>query len=403
MFVIYGRPGLRRKDLVCSTALRQVWSVNLHLAKIFKAQKSTSATRPCSSTTRRSCGWDQHWHLKLRSRRNLCSQQAMQKSTMHGTRLSRRDLRLQCCTTSLRGELGQAQKLPLHAGSEASRQVELRQQPEAARNGQPAVRNSFRSTFVSGPWQHQLYCAKWSLEDVASSVKKPFLELFAGCTICKSVTAEAWDIEYCSSCNLLCPDTLQSLIKRIKLHCFSLVQLGVPCTTWSRARKEDGKGHGPLRSDANLWDLPGRSHRDKQKIAEGNNLLYASLAIIEACMASNTPWMMDNPASSRMWLTQQIAQLLSRGAKLQLVHYCMYGQPWRKAMHFLTRRCSSSNNVLGASHAVLAQASRMCPLLGRLRPATGARVWLPTLPPFASTLPLPSRTASRPSDVGTQG
>ena len=118
------------------------------------------------------------------------------------------------------------------------------------------------------------------------------------------------------------------------------MHLGLPCTSWSRARKHNDGGPPPLRDDhSGLWGLQNLSQKDGDKVALGNQLLFASLQIIEACFASDTPWSLENPLTSRVWLTDMLQNLLRQGAVLQHTTFCMCGTPWRKATSFMTWHC----------------------------------------------------------------
>ena len=53
--------------------------------------------------------------------------------------------------------------------------------------------------------------------------------------------------------------------------------LGMPCTSFSVARKNDGVGPGPLRDDDNLFGFKSLTGKNLQKVQDGNNLLRLSL------------------------------------------------------------------------------------------------------------------------------
>ena len=215
----------------------------------------------------------------------------------------------------LRSKLGQVQELQNHLGCEVERPLGLRSQPaevRAARNGCSALRRapagdkSLGSSCSSAPPLAGL----WKMWPPAPSRLKPVLELFAGCgrlsQACVQVgfPAEAWDVECNPDCNLSCPKVVQGLIRRIKARQFSFVHLGTPCTSWSRARRLDGRGPGPLRDDgAHLWGLSGLSAADARKVVVGNRLLEVSMHLVQACIDAEVPWSLENPASSRLWLT----------------------------------------------------------------------------------------------------
>ena len=61
------------------------------------------------------------------------------------------------------------------------------------------------------------------------------------------------------------------------------VWMGTPCTSWSRARRHDGKGPPPLRSDEHLWGLAGLNLKDQARVKSGNNHLLFSLRVFRLC------------------------------------------------------------------------------------------------------------------------
>ena len=123
-------------------------------------------------------------------------------------------------------------------------------------------------------------------------IQKPFLELFAGCGTCVAlgIPAEAWDIEYGRSCNVLNPVVARRLLARIRDREFSAVHLGMPCAKWSMARRHDRRGPEPLRSDTCLNGLPNLNPADNKKVCEGNQLLAFSITVIDLCNQLGIPW-----------------------------------------------------------------------------------------------------------------
>ena len=97
----------------------------------------------------------------------------------------------------------------------------------------------------------------------------------------------------------------------------------MPCESWSRARKHDGLGLPPLRDDfGSLYGLKILSSRDAEKIERGNRLLKTTFQLASACIKYGVPWTIENPFSSRAWLTSEMQRLVHLGASFQNVHYC---------------------------------------------------------------------------------
>ena len=201
----------------------------------------------------------------------------------------------------------------------------------ATRSGGPAVRAVDASD--QGEAIRSSKCppfdAPWKMRPLTSAPLKKCLELFSGCIVlskglCRyGFAAEAWDVEYNYFSDLSKPEVLASILDRIRAHEFSYVHLGTPCSTWSRARRNDGRGPHPLRADhANLFCFSQLSAKDQDKVRMGNLLLNISIEVFVACIEANVAVSMENPASSRIWLTPVTQRLLP------------FGTPWRKATSF---------------------------------------------------------------------
>ena len=148
------------------------------------------------------------------------------------------------------------------------------------------------------------------------------LELFSGCARLSKACAEqgfivfSYDIEYGSECDLLQSRVVRKIKKFLKKHCkcIALVWFGTPCTSWSRARRNDG-GPKPLRDDAeNLMGFSNLEKPDADKIQQGNLFLDVTTDIIHYCTQLNIAWALENPFSSRIWLTRPLTQLKDDGA-----------------------------------------------------------------------------------------
>lgn len=124
---------------------------------------------------------------------------------------------------------------------------------------------------------------------------------------------------------------------RTRQHIFSLIStgkvafvwIGMPCTTFSRARQHDGLGPPPLRSDSQPLGLDNLRPRDRKKLHEGNALFFFTVNLIKLCLLHNVPWALENPATSRCWITPQLTKLAE---SCDIVHFdfCQYQEPWRK-------------------------------------------------------------------------
>ena len=252
-----------------------------------------------------------------------------------------------CGAVPFRSKLGQVQGVPNPSRSQAAWPLGVRQQPQEVRtacDGGTAVREaepSFEKA-CAGSAGHTASHGPRAMWPEQVKIQKPFLELFAGCgrlsaaCVALGIPAEAWDIEYGRSCNVLNPVVARRLLARIRNREFSAVHLGMPCSTWSMARRHDGRGPEPLRSDTCLHGLPNLTPADNKKVYEGNQLLAFSITVIELCNQLGIPWTLENPFSSRVWLHPDMQWLVGKGAKPVHACFCMYGTRWRKATTFLS-------------------------------------------------------------------
>lgn len=74
--------------------------------------------------------------------------------------------------------------------------------------------------------------------------------------------------------NMRKPAYQKEILSLIANHEVAYVWLGTPCNSWSRARRHDGRGPGPLRDDHEfLMGFPNMSEKDMEKIRAGNILM----------------------------------------------------------------------------------------------------------------------------------
>lgn len=123
----------------------------------------------------------------------------------------------------------------------------------------------------------------------------------------------------------------------------------------------------PLRDDdVFLWGKVNLSKIDSQKVNLGNQLLLHTVAMIHHFHAAQIPWVLENPWTSRCWLTAQLRELIAYpNVTLSRADFCQFNVPWRKATGLMfghldlspmcktcagsSQRCSSS----GKRHIVL--------------------------------------------------
>lgn len=165
-----------------------------------------------------------------------------------------------------------------------------------------------------------------------------FLEIFSGCgRLHRAVAARGFDsFGIDNSCDpaddVLDPKVEKRIIDLLMSGVILMVWLGMPCTTFSIARRNDGFGPGPLRNEAHPMGLPWIKGRDRAKLLTGNELFFFSMRIICVCLCLRIPVILENPKTSRCWLTPILRQLL----EWNLLHitdldFCQYGERWKKS------------------------------------------------------------------------
>ena len=117
------------------------------------------------------------------------------------------------------------------------------------------------------------------------------------------------------------------------------VWLGTPCSSWSRARRHDGKGPGPLRDDHEfLLGLPGLSDKDKLKVKVCNSLMKFSAKVFRMCVDLGIPVALENPHTSRLWLAPPIRHLLyisHKSTECGYTDFCQDFKPFRQRTRLL--------------------------------------------------------------------
>jgi hypothetical protein len=169
------------------------------------------------------------------------------------------------------------------------------------------------------------------------------IELFSGCAgFSKAlsevgVSCQVWDIIDSPHCDILVTRNRKRLEAELRAGSILLLFAGLPCQSWSIARKHDGVGPPPLRDDHRfLWGLPNFNKADQDKVVLGNHLWLVTFRLICLAASLGLPCVIENPKSSRVWMTKQTGYLMRRfGARFVEAHYCQYQKPWKKPTFFL--------------------------------------------------------------------
>lgn len=196
------------------------------------------------------------------------------------------------------------------------------------------------------------------------SLKSIGLEIFSGSghfsravrRRLKKVFCAEVDVCHGPQFDLTSPKIQKQLLKLVASGQVAYVWLGTPCNSWSRARRNDGKGPGPLRDDGmylmGFLDLP---PHDLEKIRVGNVLMKFSAKMFRCCLRHNVPIALENPHTSRLWLAPPIKHLLLHKATSDgYTDFCMDGKPFRKRTRLMwanvdlslaLRHCASCKGV----------------------------------------------------------
>lgn len=190
------------------------------------------------------------------------------------------------------------------------------------------------------------------------------LEIFSGsghlskALVSRGFRVAAWDIDYNSGCDVLRREVTQNILSFLRQKSVVFVWFGMPCQSWSRARRWDG-GPEPLRDDTKqLWGRHGLKHSDLKKVSLGNILLCWTIFMVHVLQLINIDWAVENPYTSRAWLVKEFQDLQSTHAVLHKVDYCQYGMPWKKSTGILSnlhaissclRCCNAVNDRCSAS------------------------------------------------------
>ena len=171
---------------------------------------------------------------------------------------------------------------------------------------------------------------------IRSAPHPVFWEMFAGkAGLTREFLRQGWpcgppvDIVYNPDFDLLNPLFLSVVLGLIFERLVRLMHLGPPCSSFSMAVNRFAS-YAMRSSDEpqGFDDLP--PHRE-EKVRLGNALAEVSSRLAEAQDKAGNFWMLEQPATSLMWLFAPIAALIAKVTTfLVVIGVCMFGAPWRK-------------------------------------------------------------------------
>ena len=215
----------------------------------------------------------------------------------------------------------------------------------------------------------EVFGQQMTFPDIFTMTDRPrrfCLEIFAGtarvsqCLQQKGISAFPIDTCLFPSHNVLDPSIARGIFNFIRQGRVLLIWLGMPCTTFSRARKHDGLGPGPLRDSQHVWGLPYLSFKDFCKLREGNQLFHFTLKLLQLCEEHKVPFVLENPLTSYVWdLPPLFSFKQHTGALYCDLDFCMYGEVWKKPTRLLYKgidltslhiKCNGIYNICSRSN-----------------------------------------------------
>ena len=221
-------------------------------------------------------------------------------------------------------------------------------------------RNYFLSTNLSGWYKRGFFSDKLKPHRFA-------LETFSGTAriadaLCAAgIPTYPIDVVLHDHHDVLDPAVEQCITKWLKDGRILFLWLCMPCTTFSRARKWDGLGPGPLRDEQNLWGLSGLRRTDNKKLQIGNNLLLFTLRMMVLCESLHVPYVLENPTSSYAWYMPPLVKF-SNGYNPLFCYldFCQFGERWKKPTTLLYNflDLSDLNRQCQSKHGICSRTSR---------------------------------------------
>ena len=137
-------------------------------------------------------------------------------------------------------------------------------------------------------------------------------------------------------------------IKRLieKINCIG-VWFGMPCGTFTSARRYDGKGPKPIRSREHVLGLPTLCGRDKLRVDLANKLVDLMYDLCLLCWKTGTSFYIDNPRSSLLWVmpTMKLLAFLT-GVQQVRFDYCQFGATLKKKFKTIMFLATFSSSIM---------------------------------------------------------
>ena len=165
-----------------------------------------------------------------------------------------------------------------------------------------------------------------------------FLDLFGGKGgIAKAIqsfgfVSYVWEIENGIQYDLTNKSNLSRLKSRISSGEVLGAMLAPPCTNFSVARDRTMV----VRSRMYPWGVPNLPPHEQNRVEVANVVMKACLTLLIALHKQGLPWILENPASSKMFFLPELVKLAADdNVTSVVVDFCQFGTDWKKPTMFL--------------------------------------------------------------------
>lgn len=204
-----------------------------------------------------------------------------------------------------------------------------------------------------------------------SGVRARMVELMAGSRRMASafaragVPARSFEIEDDPAEDVMQPHIRKWLCLEVERQRIDTIWMGLPCSSWSRARRNTTGRPGwprPLRAAGALWGLPVLTQSERDQVRRANEQVRLMVVLFTKCVHSGVTMVVENPRGSWLWHLPCVKKLMAQGS-VTLIDFdmCAFRTAWKKPTRLLmcharmealgSCRCSASRGVCGFSGA----------------------------------------------------
>ncbi|CAE7825222.1 unnamed protein product [Symbiodinium sp. CCMP2592] len=183
-----------------------------------------------------------------------------------------------------------------------------------------APKRSATSVLFAPPWQfwsqvpQDPYVVRdlgpWALEIFAGTARLTSQWRSAGLLVLPPIDVKISGEVY-ESVDLLDDKVFQRVLLLCRVGAIAFLHVGLPCSTFSRARSRPG-GPPPLRSLAQPLGLHSLGNRFQDQLDRANLLMQRSIDLLEATIVAGGDASLENPLTSLLWQVPALQQLKVR-------------------------------------------------------------------------------------------